>query len=166
MPGVTVNQVTASNTGQWYVVNTSPPSGSPTTYTVVQGTEAQALALPNGGGISGPYSTNAAATAVANGEPQNSNASTPIPGVDISPGGGITTSNPFSGLAGIANAVAKAGAVFYDVGQAVTDGKMWRSLGWLLLGLLLIAGGIALFAGKQLTPIGALTKAVSGGGKR
>lgn len=66
--------------------------------------------------------------------------------------------NPFSGLAGIASAVAKIGAVFYDIGKFVTDGKMWRSVGWLLLGILLIAAGVALFAGKQVTPVGRLLK--------
>ncbi len=38
------------------------------------------------------------------------------------------------GLSG-ADKVAAEAAIF---GQAVTDGKMWRSLGWLLLGIVLL----------------------------
>lgn len=38
-------------------------------------------------------------------------------------------------------------SAFYDV---LTNGKMWRSLGWLILGVLLMVAGIALFLRKQI----------------
>lgn len=61
--------------------------------------------------------------------------------------GTLGISNPFSS---IQNAL----SAFYDV---VTNGKMWRSLGWLLLGVLLIIFGIVLWIGPtafKATPIG------------
>lgn len=92
------------------------------------------------------------------------NAPTGIPGIDITPQGGITTSNPFQGLADVANALAKIGAVMFDIGKAVTDGKMWRSLGWLILGLLLALGGAALWLKGSFNPISMLKKGVPSGG--
>ena len=53
---VQVKHVTASATGQWWVINTSPPSGTPTIYTVLEGTQAQADNIPDGGGVSEPHS--------------------------------------------------------------------------------------------------------------
>lgn len=49
---------------------------------------------------------------------------------------------------------------FYTV---ITNGKMWRSLGWLLLGIVLMFIGIALFIGpsaSRLSPLGAARRAV------
>lgn len=43
--------------------------------------------------------------------------------------------------------VADALSAFY---QKVTDGKMWRSLGWILLGVILIFVGLALLVGKEV----------------
>lgn len=36
--------------------------------------------------------------------------------------------------------------------KALTDGKMWRSLGWMLLGVLLIFIGLFLWVGKEAVP--------------
>lgn len=58
-------------------------------------------------------------------------------------GGGVNFSSVQNALTG-----------FYD---KVTDGKMWRSLGWLLLGILLILSGLAMWLGPtalKQTPIG------------
>ena len=41
-------------------------------------------------------------------------------------------------------------SAFYDV---VTNGKIWRSLGWLLLGILLIFIGLWLWVGPKSLPI-------------
>lgn len=59
---------------QYWVVNTSP-SISDTKYSIVRGTFAQAEAVPDAGGISGPYSTLAAAYEVYKNEPKNKNVS-------------------------------------------------------------------------------------------
>ena len=129
---VQVKHVTASATGQWWVINTSPPSGTPTIYTVLEGTRDQALNIPDGGGISGPYSTLGQANQVASTEPENKTQPTPIPGVGISPGGGFTASGPLSGLAAIGN-------FFNSLSQAST----WIRVGEVLLGLILVAVGLA-----------------------
>lgn len=53
---------------------------------------------------------------------------------------------------------------FYD---KVTDGKMWRSLGWLLLGVLLIITGLVLWIGPgalKASPYGRALGAVRGAG--
>lgn len=126
---VQVKHVIKSQTGQWWVINTSPPSGTPTVYTVMEGTQAQAEAY--GGGIAGPYSQ-ARADQVAASRPQNASAPGPFPGTSISPGGGITTSNPLSGLASV-------GDFFSRLGQANT----WIRVGEVVLGLVLLAVGVA-----------------------
>lgn len=59
---------------QYWVVNTSP-SIADTKYTIVRGTFAQAEALPDSGGISGPYSTLQAAYKVYRAEPKNKDVS-------------------------------------------------------------------------------------------
>lgn len=60
--------------------------------------------------------------------------------------------NPLSGLEAIAK-------IMGDIGRALTDGKMWRSLGWLLLGILLMMAGVALWIGPSAarrSPLGVL----------
>jgi hypothetical protein len=55
--------------------------------------------------------------------------------------------DPLTGVAGALEA-------FY---QAITDGKTWRSIGWLLLGILLMIVGVALWIGPSAArrnPIG------------
>ena len=54
---------------------------------------------------------------------------------------GVT--NPLSGLEGVAK-------IFGDFFSALTDGKMWRSLGWILLGVFLLFLGIRLWYGESL----------------
>lgn len=59
--------------------------------------------------------------------------------------------NPLSGIAGVLTA-------FY---HAVTDGKMWRSVGWIVLGVLLMLAGVALWIGpsaSRSSPIGLLAR--------
>ncbi len=130
---VQVKHVTKSATGQWWVINTSPASGSPTIYTVMEGTNAEAENYPGGGGVSGPYSSQAAADKVANGMPQNSNQPNPfIPGTSVTPGGQVTGGGPLAGLASVAN-------FFGQLGQANT----WIRVGEVLLGLVLLAVGVA-----------------------
>jgi hypothetical protein len=60
--------------------------------------------------------------------------------------------------------VASALSAFYD---KLTDGKMWRSLGWLLLGVLLITFGLILWLGPgalKASPYGQALGAVQGAG--
>jgi hypothetical protein len=48
---------------------------------------------------------------------------------------------------------------FYD---KITDGKMWRSLGWLVLGIIFIVIGMLLLL-KDETPVGRVVSAVAPG---
>jgi predicted phage tail protein len=78
---------------------------------------------------------------------------TSVPAQLANTAGGIPGASAFSSAA---NALTG----FYDV---VTNGKMWRSLGWLLLGIVLMFIGIAMFIGpsaSRMSPLGAARKAV------
>ncbi len=60
------------------------------------------------------------------------------------------------GLEGIAHIIG-------DFFSGITDGKMWRSLGWLLLGILILFAGTALWAKGSLNPVSALRQATRAG---
>jgi hypothetical protein len=98
-------------------------------------TGAQAAAEAKKEFPSGTAPTTSVATQVSNSVSQEST-------------GSATT---FSGLAGVATAIAKTGAVVDGLAHAITDGTMWRSLGWLLLGVVLIFIGIRLVIGQSVT---------------
>lgn len=68
------------------------------------------------------------------------------------PSGGSIWSAVGGGIPGISQLsdVARVLAAFY---QALTNGKMWRSLGWILLGLALFLSGLFLWLGKDLPPV-------------
>lgn len=77
---------------------------------------------------------------------------------------GVKGSTPQSNVAAVAGAAEAAPAAFTSVQNALsgiydklTDGKMWRSLGWLLLGVVLMFAGVAmLVGGKALDVAGKL----------
>ena len=46
-------------------------------------------------------------------------------------------------------------------GRALTDGKFWRSLGWLLLGVLLMILGAVAWIGMGKNPVAIARKAVT-----
>lgn len=108
--------------------------------------------------INGPYASQAEANAAipsiqqqnpAPGEFQQITAGGEAP---AAAGGGVNFSS-------IQNAL----TAFYDV---LTNGKMWRSLGWLLIGIIILIIGIALWVGRpisKLTPAGAALGSVTGG---
>ena len=64
---------------------------------------------------------------------------------------GASASNPLAGIGDIAAAM----KAFYS---AVTDGKMWRSLAWILLGAVLMLAGILLWIGPSAS------RSIPGGG--
>lgn len=76
------------------------------------------------------------------------NAPTGIPGVNIPPEGGISFSNPLSGLESIAAMLGLIGKLI----SALFDPAMWWSLGWLFAGLVLFLIGTWLLAGKPQLP--------------
>lgn len=65
---------------------------------------------------------------------------------------GITGQNP-TGAAADAGASATSGGLFGSVTAffaTITDGKMWRSFGWIILGVLIMAFGINLWLHNPL----------------
>ena len=75
----------------------------------------------------------------------------------------------FSNLGGAVATTLGIGNPFTSVEDALTkiwaklsDGKMWRSLGWLLLGILLMIAGVALLLKRSVTTeIGSIAKAAA-----
>lgn len=79
------------------------------------------------------------------------NASTPIPGVDITPGGSVTLSNPLSALAGVARALADFVGFLEHVWKTITNWRAWASAGWLLVGLLMLVAGLTLYITGEIS---------------
>lgn len=70
---------------------------------------------------------------------------------------GVKAPTPGSNVAAAASAAEAAPAAFTSVQNALsgiydklTDGKMWRSLGWLLLGVILMFAGVAMLVGGRV----------------
>jgi hypothetical protein len=124
----TAATVVPAASGTWYVINGAPPTGPGgigsgiLDYTVAQ------KPFPAGATeVSGPYRTRAEAEA---GLARDKARAQSFKGPDIP--------NPLSGI----------GAVGHWIGLAVkhlTDGAMWRSIGWLLLGMILVIAGVYLW---------------------
>jgi|SRR5579871_1298634 len=138
--------VVNKNVNQWYVLNTSPASGTPTIYTVAQGTYSQIVtALHNNfGGYSGPYNSLAKANQVAANEPPNKAEKGPY-GTTIQPGGGVTV-NP--------------GTAAVDALEGWLGGRgLWVRIAEVGIGAALVIVGVSKLAGntqigKAATKIG------------
>lgn len=153
---------------QYWVVNNSPPGSGPggaayTSYAIVRGTYDDAANIPNSGGVSGPYNTLEEAYAVWKAEPQNQDVST-ITKIGQYLGTGLgfaiySSSNPAAvvatGKAGGGVADATSGwlkDIGHWIGEAVAhllDVHMWRSIGWIVLGAVLLIIGILLWLKKE-----------------
>lgn len=94
--------------------------------------------------VGGPYATEAEANAA-------------IPGIQSkTPAPGELAQSPLGGIAGVADAIAKLAGTIKGIFDALSDWRMWASLGWILLGSLLV--GVALFKlmhGAQIVEQGA-----------
>lgn len=108
----------------------------------------------------GPFSSQAEAQSA---QVDNSGGSGIVPGIigglSGNPAAGLSVPNPFAGIADTAHAIAAIGAFLDDVWKALTDGKMWRSIGWLLLGVLVMLGAVAWWIGpsaSRMSPLGIL----------
>lgn len=66
----------------------------------------------------------------------------------------VENANPLAGILGLSRIIG-------DIGRALTDGKMWRSLGWVVLGIILILAGLALFLKKPIEQ--AIGQVIKGG---
>jgi len=58
---------------------------------------------------------------------------------------GAQLSNTANGVSDTLSGIARVGDVLQAFYENITDGKMWRSLGWLVLGLVFIIGGVVLW---------------------
>lgn len=106
----------------------------------------------------GPFSSQA--------EAQSTQVQNPGPGAGIIPGivggatgnlgAGIGLPNPFQGISDTAHAIAAIGAFFVDAWKILTNVKMWRSLGWLILGILLMLAGVLWWIGPSASRAGPL----------
>lgn len=138
----------------WFAFNGYPTidlAGSQEKEAVVLGwhgyaTQAQAEANPNSVNILQKAFLNLAeldyATAVRAGEQPGGPNATPTPGNVAA--GDEQLAGSFTPFASVAQGL----TAFYRV---LTNGKMWRSLGWLLLGLLLMIAGAALLLKGRIT---------------
>lgn len=122
----------ASTDPWWAIAETS--FGNQPTWIYFQGTQAEADAkaktvveVSTTNAVNGPYATKADAQAAVKG------------GQITAPSAG--NADPAPAAAATFTDTAHALAAFYD---KLTDGKMWRSLGWLALGLVLMIAGVAL----------------------
>ncbi len=123
---------------QWWVIwaNNQPVAGVGVTATTFAGTKAQAdarAAKVVDGTVTGPYATEAAALAA-------------IKAAGGSGSGSTVTSPPAgpqqAGLEGLAK-------IFGDFFTGLTDGKIWRSLGWIVLGIALMLAGVLWWIGPS-----------------
>lgn len=114
----------------WIILTASATAGSG--YSIVQGTQAE-IDKKYGGPpvVRGPFSSKADAQKAAAGAVGSGSKS-------ISTQGPVVTQNPLDALGEIAH---WAGVIV----TALSDAHMWISLGWLVLGLVLIVMGILLW---------------------
>jgi hypothetical protein len=123
---------------QWWVVETPDVHLGTVTPSIVQAaTRTEAEQKGNGAVVAGPFQTQQEAQQALNGISSQ-------PGSDIAAKGGPTfhIPNPLHGIDEVAGAVTG----FFGV---LTDVTLWRSLGWLLLGVALIILGLYLWLKKQ-----------------
>lgn len=133
----------------WWVISASTLNGQPWQAVALQFPDrAAAQAASQGGVLGGPFTTEAAAASFGNAWSKrtkrkftdNPGVSSGNPVTGAGAGAGEVAGSAASSLGGIAGGI----AAFYDV---LTDGKLWRSLGWIMLGIALMFTGIGLWIG-------------------
>lgn len=138
----------ASHPGNDYYVQ-------PSTGTIQRQDNPVAAGILQAAGFQGPMTWDQAQTVIRLNKKVQQSGGAPITGTAGEAATGQTGSlpNPLAGIAGSMEA-------FF---AAVTDGKLWRSLGWILLGIVLIMAGIYLWiapaagrAAAQAAPLAAL----------
>jgi hypothetical protein len=111
---------------QWWVVIQQHGKGQAISYSVV------ASATTPGNVDSGPYATKAEAdAALSNATASGAN---PVSGIAAN----VSIPNPFSWVGAIAHWVG-------DLVGHLTDAAMWKSIGWMTLGIVLVIMGILLW---------------------
>lgn len=98
----------------------------------------------------GPFATEDQAKAA-----QAPRQQSPNPASDAVNAAQNVTTGPIAGLEAVAHIIG-------DIGKALTDGKMWRSVGWILLGIIVFGFGLLLWLRKPVEQaIGTAAKAVA-----
>lgn len=149
----------------WEVVYSTIAGGGRSAYVTGHGIEvvqaasaaaalAQVQAEHHGaeGTVNGPFATRAAAEAQ-----KKADTAAQASGTETGSGGTGTSPNPKTNIN--IDPLAAIGGSLEAFFTALTDGKMWRSLGWILLGILLMIVGVVLWIGPgaaRRTPIGAV----------
>jgi hypothetical protein len=143
----------ASTDPWWVIVGTS--YGSQPTFDIFQASQADAetrskqiVEVSTQQNLFGPYQTKADAQQAAGGQGADP--------VTAPTAGG----NPLSGVEAPFTDTAHALSGFYE---KLTDGKMWRSLAWLLLGVILMFAGATMIIGpsaSRMSPLGAAKAAL------
>jgi len=120
----------ASHPGNDYYVQ-------PSTGTIQRQSNPVAAGLLQAAGFQGPMTWDQAQTVIGLNKKAAQTGAAPITSTAGEAATGQTGSlpNPLAGIAG----------AFEAFFSAVTDGKLWRSLGWLLLGIILIMAGVYLW---------------------
>lgn len=129
----------------WWAVKSPVQRTGRQVITYVQASSRQQAAqtLPGSTVLGGPYKTLAEAEKAF---PGGKSGTTPPPKGEPPP----TVSNaPIPGPLDAFGQVAAAIRAFWD---AVTNGPMWRCIGWIILGLVLAFMGIRLWLGKPVLP--------------
>jgi uncharacterized BrkB/YihY/UPF0761 family membrane protein len=86
---------------------------------------------------------------------------------DVQQATGVKAATPASNVAAAAGAASAVPGAFSSIQNALsgfydvlTNGKMWRSLGWLVLGILFIVAGLGLWF-KGDIPVGDIVSAIA-----
>lgn len=123
----------------------------PTTGNIQQQDNSFFAALLKAAGYQGPMTWDQAQGVLALGKKvtqQNGPATPTSTGGTIDQTGADVTATANSAFGALSD-LGKIGAVLKSIYDAVTNGKMWRSLGWLLLGIILIIFGLIMWLGKD-----------------
>lgn len=135
------------------MISYNPPSG-PSTYQVFRGTEAQAQAkafLAVNGSLDGPFATKAAAQAAidaARGQPVGTAEPAPNPNMQKIEQDIPVIGPAMSTLQNVGDAAATTATAMSAIAEffaSLTQANTWRSLGWILLGAVLLISGIVLW---------------------
>lgn len=139
----------ASSSSPWWVI-VGTQYGSKPTYTYFQGTQADAqkrasmtVEVSSQKNLFGPYNTEQDAEDAVAGKGSQPVTEPTIPGGYSEYPGDLNLPNPFS-------SIEQALSTFYD---ALTNYRMWRSLGWLALGVFMIFAGMFLWLKQTVNPI-------------
>lgn len=131
----------------WWAVKSPVARTGRQVITYVQASSRQqaGATLPGSTVLGGPYKTLAEAEKAF---PGGKSGTTPPPKGEPPP----TVSDQPTPIPDPLNALSQVAAAIRAFWDAVTNGPMWRCIGWIILGLVLLLTGIRLWLGKPMLP--------------